>query len=961
MNDIIAELDETGSRIVLHETLWADKPLVAQIPGKAWDTTAKRWTLPKSWAACVQARAIFGDRLKVGQLLGGWARLEKTRRDTALRYRDARTPVDLHAYDRDNDHAEKLYPFQVPGRDFMVAAKFALLGDEMGCIAGDAQIKVHRNGATRTMSMRELHRKFHGGATRGRVWDTTAPTRVKSMFADGTLLLNDVVDVMARGQQRVIRLTMESGRTIRCTPDHRMSTGVGTWAEARSLHVGDALMVNGEAVCTECGGTDRVTTYAYAKFPGLCRPCVYKKRGNRVGPLGPGRYADKNGYVMLTGFPEHPNADANGNVREHVKVMSDVLGRPLRKGELVHHKDENKQNNHPSNLEIKTPAQHAADHGREGGFKHLHNGKAGKGGTVWFRAHTDTIVNIEDAGVVDVYDIEMSAPAHNFVVEGMVVHNSGKTLQALAAMRAVNKQDSRDVWGTGEDAGTGYVEPGAYPALVVCPNSTKRNWAREVRKWLPEATPVVIDGSAAKRRKQLIEAAEVPNAIIIMNIESVRLHSRLAAYGSVRLKSCRECDTVGGDETLTPAKCETHDKELNAIPFKVCVLDEAHRVKDPRALQTRAIWRVFHGPTVEYRWAMTGTPVANHPGDIWSILHTIDPDGFPRKSAFIDRYALVEFNAFGGMSIVGLNPATRDEFLGLLDARFRRMIKTLVLEQLPAKTRVVRHVEMSAKQAKAYKEVAAEYVLTTDSGDKLVMNGNLPAATRLLQLASAMCEVDKGETPNDIGSWKVTLTDPSSKIDELMNIIADNPEKPLAIAAEHKQLIDLAAKRLTAAGIEFGTVTGGVSGAKRDETVEAFQSGKLKYILFTYKAGGVGLNMTAADTLVRLQRSWSLVDNMQGEDRVHRIGSEQHEAITIIDIITADTIEETQVEKLYAKMQRLEEIVRDREQLEASGKSTAHLDAEAARIESLDLLDIDIDKHLTMNEEYMDDMIDGGP
>ena len=650
MQTLTAEIDETGSRIVLHGTAWMDKPLITQIPGKEWKDG--RWSLPLSWAACVQARAFFGDRLKVGKLLGGWSRLEKLRRDAVLELRDAREPVNTYTYDADNDHPNVLYPFQVPGRDFLVTARHALLGDEMG---------------------------------------------------------------------------------------------------------------------------------------------------------------------------------------------------------------------------------------------------------------------------------------------------SGKTLQTLAALRAVDKTE------------------GAYPALVVCPNSTKRNWAREITKWLPEANPVVIDGSAAKRRKQLEAAADVPNAIIIMNIESVRLHSRLSAYGSVRLKKCAECDTTSGDETLTPAKCETHDKELNAIPFKVCVLDEAHRVKDPRALQTRAIWRVFHGETVQYRWALTGTPVANHPGDVWSILHTIAPHEFPRKSAFIHRYALVEFNAFGGMSIVGLNPETRDEFLSLLDVRMRRMLKALVLDQLPAKTRVVRHVEMSPKQAKAYKEVADEYVLTTDSGDKLVMNGNLPAATRLLQLSSAMCDIDKGETPEDMGSWKVTLTDTpkSPKIDELMSIIADNPNKPLAIAAEHKQLIDLAARRFTDEGIEYGVITGGVSGAQRDETIEAFQAGKLKYILFTYKAGGVGLNMTAADTLVRLQRSWSLIDNMQGEDRVHRIGSEQHEAITIIDIITADTIEETQVEKLYQKLTRLEEIVRDREQLQAAGKSTAHLDAEVARIESVDLLDIDAE--ITKYEDAMNDEIDGGP
>lgn len=667
MFPIYAEIDDDGKQIVLFSgtrkngdatefiaPAWSDKPLITQIPGKAWDSKRSVYTLPLSWAACIQARALFGKRLTVGVKLGAWSRLEKTRRDAALKLRDAREPAP--GYLPVNEHDEVLYPFQIPGADFLVMAQHALLGDEMG---------------------------------------------------------------------------------------------------------------------------------------------------------------------------------------------------------------------------------------------------------------------------------------------------SGKTLQTLAALRRV-------------DMILPEYGGGAYPALVVCPNSTKRNWAREIRKWLPEANPIVIDGSAAKRRKQIIEAADVPNAIVIMNIESVRLHSRLASYGSVRLKKCAECDKVGGNADLTPAKCESHDKELNAIPFKVCVLDEAHRVKDPRALQTRAIWRVFHGDSVQYRWALTGTPVANHPGDVWSILHTIAPHEFPRKSAFIDRYALVEFNAFGGMSIVGLNPETRDEFLNLLDARMRRMLKSLVLNQLPEKTRVVRHVEMSPKQAKAYREVADEYVLTTESGDKLVMNGNLPAATRLLQLASAMCEVDKGETPEDMGSWKVTLTDPSSKIDELMSIISDNPDKPLAIAAEHRQLIDLAARRLTAAGIEFGLITGGVSGAQRDETIEAFQSGKLKYILFTYKAGGVGLNMTAADTLVRLQRSWSLIDNQQGEDRVHRIGSEVHEAITIIDIITADTIEETQVEKLYAKMQRLEEIVRDREQLRAAGKSTAHLDDEAARIEAADLLDIDIDEHLTRNEDYMNEQIDGG-
>lgn len=503
---------------------------------------------------------------------------------------------------------------------------------------------------------------------------------------------------------------------------------------------------------------------------------------------------------------------------------------------------------------------------------------------------------------------------------------SGKTFQTIAAIRRVDM--------IMEEFGGG-----AYPALIVCPNTLKRNWEREIRQWLPEANPFVIQGSAAKRRKQIAEASQAPNAIIIMNLESMRLHSRLSAYGPNRLKKCEECDPKAGTPGMKASSCEVHPKELNAIPFRVCVLDEAHRVKDPNALQSRAIWNVFHGPTVNYRWALTGTPVANHPGDLWSILHTVNPEEFPAKSAFLERYALLQFNAFGGMEIVGLNPERKEEFFSLVDPMFRRMIKAEVLSQLPDKVYVRRDVEMSPKQAKAYKEIEAQLVTVLDDGTVLVANGNLAGATRLLQFSSAYCEVDKGETPKDPTTWKVTLTDPCPKVDELMSIIEDNPGRPLAIAAEHRQLIDLAAKRLTDAGIPFALITGGVSADERDKAVQAFQSGSIDYILFTYKAGGVGLNLTRADMLVRLQRGWSLVEMKQGEDRIHRIGSEVHDSVTIIDLVTAGTIEETQIERLLQKAERLEEIVRDRVKLRKLGKNTAELDAEAARLEATSLME----------------------
>lgn len=490
---------------------------------------------------------------------------------------------------------------------------------------------------------------------------------------------------------------------------------------------------------------------------------------------------------------------------------------------------------------------------------------------------------------------------------------TGKTVQVLAALRQTD----------------------AYPAIVICPNSTKRNWEREAKIWLPEATPIVVHGSAKQKRDALKLVADTEKAIVIINIESMRMFSKLAHYSGVRNIKCTECDKYGGNPNLkSVASCETHMKELNWIPFKTCVLDEAHRVKDPQAKQTRAIWSVFHGKDVEYRWALTGTPLANHPGDVWSIMHALDKGGFPGRTAFIDRFALLSWNAFGTMDVVGLRPDRREEFFKIFHPRFRRMQKAIVLPQLPPKVRTIRLVTMSPKQKKAYNELSKELVTKLDDGSLLIARNNLAAATRLLQLSSSYCEVERGETPEDPSTWTVTPVAPSPKVDELIELIRENEGHSIAVAAEHKKLINLAVERLDKENISHVEITGDVDPDQRAVNLALFQEGKVQVILFTYKAGGVGLTMSKADTLIRLQRSWSLVDNMQGEDRVHRIGSEVHNKINIIDLVTDDTVEVQQCLRLYQKSQRMEEIVQDREQLVKNGVSTESMDNELARLEN---------------------------
>jgi len=494
---------------------------------------------------------------------------------------------------------------------------------------------------------------------------------------------------------------------------------------------------------------------------------------------------------------------------------------------------------------------------------------------------------------------------------------TGKTIQVLATMAEI-----------GADA---------LPALVICPNSVKTHWVEEAKTWLPQANTYALIGSAAEKNKLIEQAKTDPKALVIVNFESTYRLSCLAGFGSIRLARCTTCDKAYGTPGLKSTSCEVHPRALNQVPFRTVVVDEAHRIKDPKAKQTRAVWALGTARSVERRWGLTGTPLANDPSDLWSIMHFVAPDEYPTKSKFVDRYCLMAWNSFGGLDVVGLNPATKAEFYRFFDPRFRRMSKALVLRQLPPKIYTRRMVEMSPKQRKAYKEIERQLVTRLENGDVLVAKSNLSAQVRLLQLSSSYATITTGDDPNDLAQWEVTLTDPSPKVDELMEILAELGDKPCVVSAEQRKLIELAAKRLEKAGIRYGLITGAVDEYERQVALDDLQKGRIRVLLFTLKAGGTGLTMTAVDTMVRLQRSWSMIDNKQGEDRVHRIGSERHDAINIIDVITEDTIEETQLIRLYAKTRRLEEITRDREALAREGRSIAHLDEEESKILSSNL------------------------
>ncbi len=464
---------------------------------------------------------------------------------------------------------------------------------------------------------------------------------------------------------------------------------------------------------------------------------------------------------------------------------------------------------------------------------------------------------------------------------------TGKTVQLIMTLRWLSEHGHR-----------------VFPACVVTTTSTKLPWRDHWLEWFPFALPIVIDGNPTQRRKQLdqvLKHAEAGDPVVaIINWEGVRLHSRLAPYGSYRLVKCKACG--GAKDDVSVSRCEKHTKELNKVAWRSVIADEVHKMSDPKSKQTRAVWALQHQETVRYCYGASGT-IGEDPGRIWAPLHGVAPNDYPTRIAFEDRYCLKTWTPCGDWKIIGFQPATREEFFSVFNTRFRRIPIELAAPLLPPVVRSTRQAEMGTKQKAAYKEMSEKGHLLGDTAEEsIITSSNLEKQTRLLQLSAATCVVENG---------KVELTTPSSKLDVFMEVLEESGGSGILVPAVHRKLIMLAAKALDDAKITYRLIVGQMSAAEREANLQDFQQGRVPLLLFTMGAGGTGLNMTAAHTMIRLQRSWSLVENLQTERRFWRIGSERHDVLNLIDIVVPGTNEVSQLRVVQQKLGRLQQINQD--------------------------------------------------
>lgn len=375
---------------------------------------------------------------------------------------------------------------------------------------------------------------------------------------------------------------------------------------------------------------------------------------------------------------------------------------------------------------------------------------------------------------------------------------------------------------------------------------------------------------------------------------------------------CEE-NTLGDGQTVEVFSLTTESGNYFADNNLV---KNCHRIKDASSKVSRAL----KGATGDapFRFGLSGTPIASTPADLFSVLNWLMPEAYPSKKDFLDRFCDTAFNEWGAREVFGIKEKMKKEFFNGLDPFFRRVSKEAVLDFLPPLLRERRDVFMNPKQKKAYNQMRDNMVAELEDGDVVVTTSPLTKMTRLLQFASAYAEIHTEPVFDDelgevVDKPIVKLSDPSCKISAFMEDMEDFGDNSVVVFAASKQLINMLSQKLEKDGIAHGLITGDQDAVTRKAHMEDFQAGRTKYILCTMAAGGTGITLTKGSIMVFLQRSWSMIDNLQSEARAYRIGSQQHESVKIIDYVTKDTAEEAVIQAVENKTDQLQEVLRDKE------------------------------------------------
>ena len=373
-------------------------------------------------------------------------------------------------------------------------------------------------------------------------------------------------------------------------------------------------------------------------------------------------------------------------------------------------------------------------------------------------------------------------------------------------------------------------------ALIVCPSSLIHNWQREATRFTPDQRVLLLAGP-----DRHVAFAQIPDADIV-----------ITSYPLLR----RDVDRYRG------------------IEFATMVLDEAQHIKNPDSQNAQSAQAI----RAQHRFVLTGTPVENSIRDLWSLMHFVMPGFLGERQDFKERYEQPIQSEPGGLEHRRLVQRIRPFIL--------RRLKRAVATELPEKIEQVAFAELSSEQRKVYASLleATRRQVSELAGAKDAGKARMLVLTALLRLRQACCDLRLLGLPDvdDHGaSGKVEL------LEELLQEAIDGGHRVL-IFSQFVKMLHILRTNLEASETPFCYLDG--STKNRQAEVDRFQEGDAPVFLISLKAGGVGLNLTAADTVIHFDPWWNPAVEAQATDRAHRIG--QKSVVTAYKLIARGTIEE---------------------------------------------------------------------
>jgi SNF2 family DNA or RNA helicase len=408
----------------------------------------------------------------------------------------------------------------------------------------------------------------------------------------------------------------------------------------------------------------------------------------------------------------------------------------------------------------------------------------------------------------------------------------GKTVQTLAHL-AIEKAEGRL----------------DRPALVVCPTSLVANWRRETARFVPDLRVLALHGPGRKAR-----------------------FGEIAAHDLVI--------------TTYPLVARDHEA-LTAQPWHVMVLDEAHTIKNPDAITTRLVARF----DARQRLCLSGTPLENHLGELWSLFTFLAPGFLGDRKSFARRFRTpIEKQG---------DRARRDLLARRVRPFLLRRTKEEVAADLPPKTEIIEAVEMAAAQQGVYESIrlAMHTRVREAIAAKGLTRSSIVILDALLKLRQACCDprLLKLKTAEAAKARSAKL----ERLLELIPTLIDEGRRIL-VFSQFTSMLALIEAELDTAGLPYLVLTGQTR--NREGPVRRFQSGEVPLFLISLKAGGTGLNLTAADTVIHYDPWWNPAVEDQATDRAHRIG--QDKAVFVHRLVTLGTIEE-KMEELKGRKRAL--------------------------------------------------------